>query len=178
MQDDVLSIKTTLALKWSVLPEATSIASLRRNNLLTFALLETLNEQQSGTYESHHSSPELLRIENKLNLLIDMFSKLCGESRQHAATIPVRLSCQGLEWSSDTAPEETALLLLELYPDGEMQHALKIIAQVISMSEHDDHYLVRTKFTSLDEIEENYLEKWIFSHHRRMIAQNRNFSPS
>ncbi|NOZ36912.1 MAG: hypothetical protein GXP11_02375, partial [Gammaproteobacteria bacterium] len=121
MQDDVLSIKTALALKWLVLPESTSVAALRRNNLLTFALLETLSEQQSAAHETHHSSPELQRIENKLNLLIDMFSKLCGQSQQHVAAISVKLSCKGIEWQSDTAPDETASLLLELYPDGEMQ---------------------------------------------------------
>ncbi len=178
MQDDVLSIKTTLTLKWSVLPETVSVASLRRNNRLAFALLETLNEPQSATHESHHSSPDLQRIENKLNLLIDMLSRLCGQSQQHAEAIPVRFSCKGIEWQSDIAPDASTSLLLELYPDNEMQQALKIIARVISVVEHDACYLVRTRFTSLDETEVNYLEKWIFAHHRRMIAQTRNFSSS
>ncbi len=178
MQDDVLSIKTALALKWGVLPEVTSVASLRRNNMLTFALIEALSDQQSAVHEPHHSSPELQRIENKLNLLIDMFSKLYGKSQEHTALIPVRLSCKGIEWQADAAPDDRASLLLELYPDSEMQYALKIIARVISVAEHDGRYLVRTRFTSLDEIESNHLEKWIFAHHRRMVAQTRNFSPS
>ncbi|VAX14251.1 hypothetical protein MNBD_GAMMA24-2024 [hydrothermal vent metagenome] len=178
MQYDVLSIRIALALKWVVLPETTSVASLRRNNLLTFSLLEVLGEQQSTAHEACHSSPELQRIENKLNLLIDMFSKLCGQSQQHTAAILVRLSCKGIEWQSDTAPDEAASLLLELYPDEEMQQTLKIIARVVSVEAHDGRYLVRTRFTSLDEIERNYLEKWIFAHHRRMVAQSRNSSPS
>ncbi len=178
MQDDVLSIETPLALKWSALPEMTSVASLRRNNLLTFSLLETLSDQQSAAHEPHHSSPELQRIENKLNLLIDMLSKLCGESEQHRVLIPVRLSCKGIEWQSDAAPDDAASLLLEIYPDGEMQHALKIIARVVSVAEQDGRYFVRTRFTSLDEVERNHLEKWIFAHHRRMVAQIRNSSVS
>ncbi|HEB56078.1 MAG TPA: hypothetical protein ENI98_07200 [Gammaproteobacteria bacterium] len=178
MQDDVLSIKTALALNWRALPEVTSVGSLRRNNLLTFALLETLADQQFAAHEPHHSSPELQRIESKLNLLIDLFSKLHAQPQSHAELIPVRLSCKSIEWHADVAPDDSASLLLELYPDSEMPHALKIIARVVSIVEHDGHYLLRTRFTSLDEIESNHLEKWIFAHHRRMVAQTRNSSSS
>ncbi len=173
MQDEVLSIDMPLALKWRVLPETISAPSLRQNNLLTFSLLEAFNDQPSAAHEPHHSSPELQRIENKLNLLIDMVSQLSGQSQQHLATIPVRLSCKGIEWLSDVAADESALLLLELYLDGEMQHALKIIARIVSLKEQDGRYLIRAQFISLDEIEENHLEKWIFSYHRRMVAQTR-----
>lgn len=178
MQDDVLSIETSLALKWTALSEMTSVASLRRNNLLTFSLLETLSDPQFAGHEPHHSSSELQRIENKLNLLIDMLSKLSGQSQQPRALIPLRLSCKGVEWQSDAAPDDAASLLLEIYPDPEMQHALKIIARVVSVTEHEDRYLVRTRFTSLDEIERNCLEKWVFAHHRRMVAQIRSASLS
>ncbi len=178
MQDDVLSIETPLVLKWSALPQAMSPSSLRQNNLLTFSLLETFTEQQSAAHEGHSSSPELQRIESKLNLLIDMVSQLSGQSQQHFAPIPVRLSCKTIEWLSDSAPAETASLLLELYLDGEMQHALKIIARVVSVTERDGRYLVQVQFTSLDETEKNHLEKWIFAHHRRMVAQTRGQNPS
>jgi len=179
MQDDVLSIETPLVLKWSALPQAMSPSSLRQNNLLTFSLLETFTEQQSAAHEGHSSSsPELQRIENKLNLLIDMVSQLSGQSQQHHAPIPVRLSCKAIEWLSDSAPVEMASLLLEFYLDGEMQHALKIIARVVSVIERDGRYLVQARFTSLDETEKNHLEKWIFAHHRRMVAQTRGQNPS
>ncbi len=178
MQDDVLSIETPLVLKWSALPETMSPSSLRQNNLLTFSLIETFAEQQSAVHEVHSSSPELQRIENKLNLLIEMVSQLSGQSQQHSVPVPVRLSCKAIKWLSDSAPAETASLLVELYLDGEMQHALKIIARVVSVTESDGRYLVQARFTSLDEAEENHLEKWIFAHHRRIVAQSRARNPS
>ncbi len=178
MQDDVLSIETPLMLKWNVLSESISPSSLRQNNLLTFSLLETFAEQQSAAYEAHSSSPELQRIENKLNLLIDMVSQLSGQSQQQHTPVSVRFSCKTVEWLSDSGPAETASLLLELYLDGEMQHALKIIARVVSVTERDGRYLVQARFTSLDETEKNHLEKWIFAHHRRIVAQTRARDPS
>jgi len=177
MQDDALSIETPLVLKWGVLPEAMSPSSLRQNNLLTFSLLEAFAEQQSAVHESRPSSPDLQRIENKLNLLIDMVSQLSGQSQQHSVPVSVRLSCKAIEWLSDSSPAEAASLLLELYLDGEMQHALKIIARVVSVIERDGHYLVQARFTSLDEVEKSHLEKWIFAHHRRMVAQTRGRNP-
>ena len=177
MSDDVLSIEMPLALSWGTVPETVSTPFLRQANLLAFALLETVNEQPSATHEAHHSSPELQRIENKLNLLIEMVSQLSGQSQQSFTPISVRLSCKGIEWLSDKAIGETAVLL-ELCLDGEMQHALKIIAQVVSVTEQGKQYLVRTRFASLDETEESHLEKWIFAHHRRMVAQARSQNSS
>ncbi len=172
MQDKVLSIDISLAMKWSALPENLSIPALRQNNKLAFSLLEVFNESSSVTHEPHYPSPELQRIENKLNLLIDMVSQLSGQRQQYLHSTPVKLSCKGIEWISDTAIEEGELLL-ELCLDGEMQHTLKIIAGSVAVKEQAEGYLIHAAFSSLDEIEENHLEKWIFSHHRRTVAQRR-----
>lgn len=175
MPDDVLSIEIPLILTWRTLPDTVSAPSLRQSNMLAFALLESFNEQPAATHETHHSSPDLQRIENKLNILIEMVSQLSGQSQQTQQSfvpVPVRLSSKGLEWLSDTAIDETALLL-ELRLDNEMPHALKIIAEVISVTAQGAQYRVRTHFTSMDETEENQLEKWIFTHHRRRVAQAR-----
>ncbi len=172
MQDDVLSIDISLALKWCELPATSSTSALRQHNLLTFSLLDALHEQPAVAHDAHHASPELQRIENKLNLLIELVSQLAGRSTSHWHPIPVRLSCRGIEWLSDT-PIDKIQLLLELYLDGDMRHALKIIAEVVSVTEQKGRYLIGANFKSLDEIEENQLEKWIFSHHRRRVAEVR-----
>ncbi len=177
MPDDVLSIEVPLVLKWCELPEMLSAGSLRQGNRLAFSLLESLNEQPSAAHDAHHSSPELQRIENKLNMLIEMVSQLSEQSQQPSTPVPVRLSCKEIEWLSDTAVAETALLL-ELYLDAEMPHGLKIISQLVSITEQDQQYRLRVRFTSLDEMEENHLEKWIFTHHRRRVAQARSQNSS
>lgn len=172
MQDEALTIEIPLALRWEALPETAPVPSCYQHNLLVFSLLDVFAEPSSPAHEPH-SSPELQRIENKLNLLIEMVKQLSGQSHPRLAPVPVKISCKGLAWRADSAPAENASLLLELYLDGESQHAVKIVARVLSVSERDGGYYVHARFSALNEIEENHLEKWIFAQHRRMVAQRR-----
>lgn len=176
MDNEVLSIETPLRLSWRRLPGGSDAASLRAGNRLLFSLLEAGHEPAAHD-PHHHASPELQRIEHKLNLLIGMVGQLLGAAQPQTGATTVRLSCRDLQWWAGEAPPAEELLL-DLYLEDSAPRALEVIARVVSVKEKAGRYRIEARFVSLDEYEENQLEKWIFARHRRMVAQARARNPS
>ncbi len=111
---------------------------------------------------------ELQRLDYKLNILLRLTAELAR--RQHGLPQPrlVKFSSSGLEWIGEDAPDPGTFGVLSLYVNPALPEPLRLPATVIDA--HKEVRAARLQFTGLSESVVELIEKFIFRHHRRLIA--------
>jgi hypothetical protein len=140
---------------------------LRCVNLLGEQIKEKLDEE--GETES-----ALVRLEAKVNLILEMLSSLDRARGDTPDTTQVRLAAGGLEWDcKEQPPAEGDTIWIKLNIDNRVPEAMQLAAQVLSVSVEGQQTTVCAKFEQMGEAVQDQLEKMIFRHHRRMVAQSK-----
>ena len=140
---------------------------LRCANLLGEQIRERVDEESE-------TDSALMRLEAKVNLLLELVSKLDQRINQIPEAIQVRLASNGIEWiCGGTPPALDSSIWINLHIDNRIPEAMKIPARVLTLCEEPNGTSVGAKFESLGEIAQELMEKIIFRHHRRMVAQSR-----
>jgi len=145
--------------------------------------IATLDEFHVDAQDEHGSGAgsELGRIEFKINLLLDMVTRLVVRDTVMPESVPITLGSAGIEWVSATPPQEGELLELSLYLHLKYPRPLKVIGevkQVRSPGGIDRSYLIHLRYETMSDTVQSGLEKLIFRQHRRSIAQLRRGSRS
>jgi hypothetical protein len=172
-----LSYEDVLPLRWQRLGQGAAPSHLAEANAEFLRLVALLEEHQPPRAEKHPEfAQELLRIESKVNLLLDMMGRLLA--RQSALPEPVGLSLNTrvLHWVSREAPAPGERLLVELYLKPPYPRPLALVAKVQSTAPAHAGQRTTVLFEGMDEQVREWLEKMIFRHHRRRIAQTRHQS--
>ncbi len=124
--------------------------------------------------EESETDSALMRLEVKVNLLLELVAQLDQRTNQIPEATEVRLASGGIEWKcGDTPPALDSTVWINLYIDNRIPDAMKIPARVLTLREEPPGSNVGAKFESLGEMVQEHLEKMIFRHHRRMIAQSK-----
>ncbi len=138
---------------------------LRCANLLGEQFIEMIDEEADST---------LVRLEAKVNLLLELVSKLDQRMSQIPGADEVKVASGGIEWKcNDTPPTVGSSIWINLYLDTRIPEAMKIPAKVIAVSEEPGGTTVGARYECLGEMVQELMEKMIFRHHRRMVAQSR-----
>ena len=117
---------------------------------------------------------EFRRLDFKLNLLLDMVGLLVARDLALPARVPLRLTAQGLEWSTAQPPPVHSLVQLQLYLSSKLPRPLVLLGRIQSHTPAaDGSSRVVAVFEDLSELEADWLEKIIFVHHRRQVAHAR-----
>ncbi len=175
--EGVLVYEDSLPVAWEARPETETEwelarASEQNEHLLRFANL--LGEQhRERTDEESEWDSRLSRIESKVDLLVDLFSRLLEQNASAMQAGPVRLSGAGIEWQSPVAPESGANIWVQLQLDRRLPGTLRLPAKVLEVVEVDNEQRITAGFQALGEGVQDQLEKIIFRHHRRQVAQSR-----
>jgi len=140
---------------------------LRWVNLLGEQVREVVEEE--GDIDSR-----LIRLETKVNLILDLISTLVQREIQHPEMVNILLAAKGMEWISQATPPELGRRIwVSLSIDQRIPEALKLSAKVVDLAQEDGAFRVRVRFDSMGEMVLDLLEKMIFRYHRRQIAQSR-----
>lgn len=138
---------------------------LRCVNLLGEQLIEKIDEETDSA---------IVRLEAKVNLLLELVSKLDQRINLIPEAEEVRLTSGGIEWkSNDSPPTVGSTVWINLYIDNRIPEAMKIPAMVLTVHEELHGFTAGAKYELLGEVVQELMEKMIFRHHRRMIAQSR-----
>ena len=175
---DSLIYTATLPLSWTPMdnncPESEYVIVAEHNeHVLRCANL--LGEQiREKVDEESETDSALMRLEAKVNLLLELVSKLGQRINQIPEAKQVRLASGGIEWITDSAPPAIgSSIWINLHIDNRIPEAMKIPARVLTLHEDLHGSGVGAKFEPLGEMVQELMEKMIFRHHRRMIAQSR-----
>ncbi len=112
---------------------------------------------------------ELRRQDLKINLLMDMVAELLVSQNGLPPAVKLLLNSTGLEFtttSEDFKPGQK--VEIDLYITASIPRALKFFAEVANNGENGKTVM---RFVGLNQVVQDWLEKIIFRHHRRMIAQ-------
>ena len=119
---------------------------------------------------------ELLRLDLKLNLVLDLVSTLVYHELDIPHTSFVRVSSDDVAWSgasADDVPEPGSTVYLELYIQRGLPKPLCCYGEVVTDPDAYAEGQARGRFVGLTGAARAWLEKLIFRHHRREVAYRR-----
>ena len=140
---------------------------LRCANLLGEQVREKIDEVSE-------TDSALMRLEAKVNLLLELVSKLDQRTNQIPSLTEVSLTAGGIEWKyQNTPPGIGESIWINLYLDNRIPEAMKIPARVLTVCEEERGASICARFENMGDVVQDQMEKMIFRHHRRTVAQSR-----
>lgn len=115
----------------------------------------------------------LVRLEFKVNLLIDLVGYLLAQNALLPPRMPVSLSADGLEWCSAEAPRQGSYVEVDLYLSAKYPRPVTLPGFIEAVEPAPEGYRSRVIFPELAIPLQDALEKFIFRHHRRIVASRR-----
>jgi hypothetical protein len=111
-----------------------------------------------------------MRLDFKLNLLLDLAGQLLAQSQTRLQSVPIRLNSLGASWRSDEIPPPGQHGILEVVIRDIVVQPLNLPAEVVPSEKPGE---ARVRFTALGEVVADHIEKLVFRRHRRKIAGSR-----
>jgi len=173
---DELAFQDVLPLAWRALAHSvdrdTAAAYMERNTRLLQAreALDQLGPVEKPD-ENSPNAADLMRIELKVNLLLDVVGQILATNRPRPPAVPVRFNAQGVVWrSSGPLPEAGAQGVVEIYLHDCLAEPLRLPGRVGSTTPDGQ---VKVRVIPVGETVADLLEKLCFRRHRRQIAGSR-----
>jgi hypothetical protein len=175
-----LCYEDDLPLRWRRSEDAHPIARSLAINLGNEQLLRHLAAidefRGEGGEDDTPAAHELHRLENKLDLLIDLVGDLLTRQSDLPSAVPVRLCAETLGWACapDAAPAPGDSVEAEVYLNARYPRPLVMFGRIESVeTDADGRASVLLRYRELSEGARGALEKTIFRQHRRLIAHAR-----
>ncbi|MCW8943508.1 MAG: PilZ domain-containing protein [Sedimenticola sp.] len=169
-----ISFQGRMKISWAVNSDNDPVNTVdqnQRNGRLLQALLVSLDSH----HDTEDESGELARVEAKLDLLLDMVSRLLQHTASTAIESEVEIWLEGLSWSlaGQTELAVNQQLTLFLYLDSHLTQPLELIVSVteVRLQEHGSE--VEARFVGQSEQVSDLIAKYIFRQHRRIVAQEK-----
>jgi hypothetical protein len=170
---DELAFQDVLPLAWRPTPLAadrdTTAGYMERNARLLHAreALDQLGPVDKPD-ENAPNAADLMRLELKVNLLLDLVGQILATNRPRPAPVPVRFNAQGVVWRSPgPLPEAGGHGIAEIYLHDCLAEPLRLPGRVSNVQPDG---VVKVRFVPVGEPVGDLLEKLCFRRHRRQIA--------
>jgi hypothetical protein len=175
---DGLIYQEDLMLGWRYVAEvpAEGPANAAVANERFLRALAAVGEHVAELREDHGELvPELLRLELKLDLLLDLVGEALRGQIKLPRAVPARLCAEGVEWFGGEMPALGRVVSLDIYLRMETPRPLQFFGQVEASRPAGG---VRVLFAGGANREvAGGLEKFIFRQHRRSIAHRKSGEP-
>jgi hypothetical protein len=145
--------------------------AVRDSNETTLRNYHLLDERtQEPGDDRDESAPELVRIEQRLNLVIELLGQVLSSSLNLPAVAPCVLSRDTFEWSGLDTPFSGECVRLALYLHAHYPKPLVLVGQVTQVVRSADTGRVTVQLAPLSESVGDWLDRLIFRAHRRRVA--------
>jgi len=167
-----LAYEDVLPVGWRPLAkplDLTAVTVLTERNVRTLQVCATIEEQgpvEKAEDKSLHSA-DLLRLETKMNLVLELMGQLLAAQQPRPRVSPVKFNALGAVWRSQTPPKQGEQGLLDIYLRECLAQPLTLIASVTQVSSDGQ---VKVAFTPPGEATADLIEKLAFRRHRRHVA--------
>ena len=146
-------------------------------NLRVLHTCEALEERRAERDEEHAGTPESARLEQKVDLLIEMVGHMVSQSGSRPAAVVASLNAAGLDWRPTDNRSSAAPMVqpgttgtVEVYLRESVAEALRLPGAVVAAGSDGR---ISFGFRDLAEAEVDALERFVFRQHRRSIAGRR-----
>jgi hypothetical protein len=127
--------------------------------------------QPEKTDERSPQHADIVRLDVKVNLLLDLVGKLMTATHPRPEAMSVRFNALGAVWQhKGTPPEASSYGVLELYLRDCIVEPLRLTGRISSVSAEGK---VQVKFDNCGEAVADLIEKLAFRRHRRQVAGTR-----
>jgi len=173
--DDKLAYEDLLPVLWRPLNEPVSEITAQRlaeSNLRVLQACDALEEHgqtEKPDDESPHSA-DIMRLDFKLNLLLDLVGQLIAASQPRARPLPIRFNAMGATWKPVEPLAPGANGILEITLKELIVQPLHLPSEVVAATAREQ---ARVRFLALGETVADHIEKLVFRRHRRKIAGSR-----
>lgn len=161
-------------LRLALLPRgdgASSLAQLGERNLSTLASIAAIEERRADSADD--DSPvlqELARLDAKLNALVDIVNRLLVPTSALPARAHVRFNAIGALVPAALLPAEGDAVCMRIHLDACPSLPLELPARV---RRRLDDGLAFLAFEPLGDAAADAIERFVFRHHRRKVAEAR-----
>lgn len=169
---DKIAYEDLLPVRWR--PAGAAIGELQsqqfaERNLRVLQACDALEEHgrlEKQDDDSPHSA-DIMRLDLKLNLLLDVVGQLLAASQQRPQSVPIRFNAMGANFVWPQPLPVGAHGVLEITLRDIVVQPLNLPAEVVSGAPAGQ---VRVRFVALGETVADHIEKLVFRRHRRKIA--------
>lgn len=150
---------------------ATAFARLSENNAIALAAITALDERRvEGTDEDHPLMQEVLRLDAKVNALVDIVNRLLVPAGSLPPRQLIRFNTIGAVIPSALLPASVEAVLLRLHFDACPCLPLEFAGQVQRQFTDAQVFLA---FAPLADSQKDAVERLVFRLHRRKVAVTR-----
>jgi hypothetical protein len=168
--DKSLCFEQSLPFAVRVLPAKPEHFHLESSGLHNEGILRSLASMESLAVESEESDEirqEIQRLENKLDLALDMLMELISAANPPPEAVAVRFNEYALEWQGGPEVTEGQWVEISLFLNPRFPQPL-LLPGIVAGS--------RPKVVHFEALTENFrdlLSRYIFRQHRRLVARQR-----
>ena len=148
-------------------------AGFTERNLQILQAWDAIDEHGSveKTDENAPYAADILRLDLKLNLLLDMVGQILAANRPRPTAVPVRFNALGGMWRGTAPlPEAGEQGIAEIYLHDCLVQPLRLPGRVTNVTPDGQ---VKVRFAPVGEAVADLIEKLAFRRHRRQIAGSR-----
>ncbi|MHB8255657.1 MAG: PilZ domain-containing protein [Acidiferrobacterales bacterium] len=137
-------------------------------------ILSVLEERPQELADDHPAvAQELRRLDSKLDLVLDLVGRVLAHHEPPPPPLTVRLRARDLEWHDVRAPAAGGRVDVALYLCLRVPRPLTLSGRVRSVQPSPEGFRAVMDIDDPGEVVAELLEKIIFVHHRRTVAQTR-----
>lgn len=146
------------------------VASYSERNLHVLQACAAIEEhgQQEKSDDISPVAAEILRLDLKVNLLLDLVGQLVVANNPRPPAVPVRFNALGATWKAAGAVMQPGNEgVLEIYLRDSLPQPLRLLGRITAV---DPDGKVKARFIPPSETISDLIEKLAFRRHRRQIA--------
>jgi hypothetical protein len=153
-------------------PEPSRLALLHERNLRVLQVCSAIEEQGAieNPDEAGLQSADILRIEAKLNLLLDLMGQLLAAQNPRPPAVLLRFNALGARWRSAAPPQKGAQGLLEIWLRDSLPQPLTLVTHITTVAADGS---ITASFAPPGDAIADLIEKLAFRRHRRQVAGSR-----
>jgi Atypical PilZ domain, cyclic di-GMP receptor len=166
-----LAYEEVLPVNWSPLAaavDATTAAGFSERNVRLLQALAAI-EDHGVCDKPDESTPDLARLDFKINLLLDLVGQLLVANRPRPVAVPIRFNAHGAVWRPPLPPA-AGPGIAEIHLRDFLAEPLRLVGTVAKVSPEGEATVC---FAPVGEPVAALLERLIFRHHRRQVAGSR-----
>ncbi len=159
----------------SAIPDDAELQRLNTENQQILALDASLDERHP--VDAKDDDPimrhEFERLESKLNVIMQLLSRLLARENIVPADRKFRLAVDGIAWDHDVALKLDSVGSASLHINRSLPYPLELAGRVVGCEQTGAVYRIAFAFEGVAPNVVELLEKMIFRHHRRAVADAR-----
>jgi hypothetical protein len=168
-----LAFQDVLPVLWRPLTTAERdvAAGFDERNLRLLQAWDAMEEHVAPEKQQSEDPPyaaEILRLDLKVNLLLDLVGQLLAANRPRPPAIPIKFNAVGATWrGTGTLPEAGQQGIIEIHLRDCLAEPLRLAGRVTNVAPDGQ---IKVKFLPMGEAVSDLIEKLAFRRHRRQIA--------